>query len=60
MSSQKPHPAATYIRFADWRLHFGSLSKEAKHTVNVVIKTALRKYDHYGAEQILSNLTELN
>ena len=60
MSSQQPHPTATYIRFADWRLHFGSVSKEAKHTVDVVIKTARRKYDYYKAEQILSNLTELN
>ncbi|MEG4082849.1 leucine-rich repeat domain-containing protein [Microcoleus sp. POL10_C6] len=58
MSSQQPDPTATYIPFAR-RLHLGSLSKEAKHTVMVLLKTA-RKYDYYKTEEILSNLTDLN
>jgi internalin A len=59
MSSQQPNPVTPYIRFADWCLNFDSLSEEAKHTVEVLSKTA-RTSNCYEAEQILSNLTSLN
>ncbi|MEG4250729.1 leucine-rich repeat domain-containing protein [Microcoleus sp. Pol10D4] len=55
MSSQQPNPTTT----SDWRLHFGSLSQEAKHTVKVLLLIA-RKSGFYKLEQILSNLTNLN
>ncbi|MEG5162530.1 leucine-rich repeat domain-containing protein [Microcoleus sp. AT3-A2] len=55
MSSQQPNPTTT----SDWRLHFGSLSQEAKHTVNVLLLIA-RNSGFYKLEQILSNLTNLN
>ncbi|MEG4861395.1 leucine-rich repeat domain-containing protein [Microcoleus sp. K1-B6] len=55
MSSEQPNPTTT----SDWRLHFGSLSQEAKHTVKVLLLTA-RKSGFYKLEEILSNLTDLN
>ncbi|WP_293349797.1 MULTISPECIES: leucine-rich repeat domain-containing protein [unclassified Microcoleus] len=54
MSSQQPHPTTPYIRFADWCLHFDSLSEEAKHTVELLLKKAGTS-DCYEAEQILLN-----
>jgi internalin A len=57
-----PEPQANQINFtsfADWCKHKDSLSKEARHTVEVLLKKAGTS-DCNEAEKVLLNLTELN
>ncbi|HAX76201.1 MAG TPA: leucine-rich repeat domain-containing protein, partial [Cyanobacteria bacterium UBA11372] len=58
MSSQ-PNQTTNFTTFADWCLHFDSLTEAAKHTVEVLLKYA-NTSDCYEADRILSNLTWLN
>jgi internalin A len=57
-----PEPQANqpiyFSSFADWCKHKDSLSKEARHTVEVLLKEAGTS-DCNEAEKVLSNLTEL-
>jgi internalin A len=58
MSEQQPNQNLTFSRFADWCLHKDSLSAEARHTVEVLLKKAGTS-DCYEAEKILSSYTNL-
>ncbi|MDZ8051065.1 MAG: leucine-rich repeat domain-containing protein [Aulosira sp. ZfuVER01] len=58
MSEPQPNQTPNFRRFADWCLHKDSLSTEARHTVEVLLKKADTS-DCYEAEQVLANCTEL-
>ncbi len=58
MSSQ-PNQTTNFTTFADWCLHFDSLTEAAKHTVEVLLQYA-NTSDCYEADRILSNLTQLD
>jgi internalin A len=58
MSEPQPNPAE-FNSFADWCLHKDSLSKEARHTVELLLKKAGTS-DINEANRILSNQSYLN
>ncbi|GET42370.1 leucine-rich repeat domain-containing protein [Microseira wollei] len=58
MSEQKPNQNPTFSSFADWCLNKDSISKEARHTVEVLLEYA-KTSDCYEADRILSSCTEL-
>ncbi len=55
MSELQPNLAPIFSSFADWCLHKDSLSKEARHTVEALLKYA-RTSDCNEADRILTNL----
>ncbi|TAF00131.1 MAG: hypothetical protein EAZ79_03595 [Oscillatoriales cyanobacterium] len=57
MSEPQPNPA-NFSSFADWCLHKDSLSPEAKHTVEILLKCAGTS-DINEANRILSSSNEL-
>jgi internalin A len=59
MSEQKPNHNPTFSSFADWCKNKDSLSKEARKTVEALLKDA-RTSDCNEAERILSSCTELS
>ena len=59
MSEPQENQPINFSSFADWCKHKDSLSKEARHTVNMLLQKA-RTSDGNEAEKILSNFTELN
>ncbi|MBD2184671.1 leucine-rich repeat domain-containing protein [Aerosakkonema funiforme] len=59
MSAQNENNTSNFHTFADWCLHFNDLSKESKHTVEVLLAKAGTS-DGNKAEEILSNCTELD
>ncbi|HBE37033.1 MAG TPA: leucine-rich repeat domain-containing protein, partial [Cyanobacteria bacterium UBA11368] len=58
MSRSQPNQPPTFTSFADYCLHFDSLTKAARHTVKVLLKIAGTS-DCNEADRILSNLTSL-
>jgi internalin A len=58
MSEPQANQPINFTRFADFCKHKNSLSKEARHTVEVLLKEAGTS-DCNEAEKVLSNLTEL-
>jgi internalin A len=59
MSEDKQNQTTTFTTFADWCRHKDSLSKDARHTVEVLLKRAgTRECDE--ANRILSSCTQLN
>ena len=58
MSEPQPNQPIICTSFGEWCFHKNSLSKEAKHTVEVLLKRAGTSYC-YKAERILSNTTSL-
>jgi len=59
MSEKQPNQPMSFSSFADWCRHIDSLSREARHTVKVLLKKA-ETDDGEEAEQILSSMTELD
>ncbi|MEG4302026.1 leucine-rich repeat domain-containing protein [Microcoleus sp. D3_18a_C4] len=59
MSEQQVKQPINLSSFADWCKHKDSLSKEARHTVNMLLQKAGTS-DGNEAEKILSNFTELD
>jgi internalin A len=59
MSEKEPNELMSFSSFADWCRHIDSLSREARHTVKVLLKKA-ETDDGEEAEQILSSMTELD
>jgi internalin A len=59
MSEKQPNQPMIFSRFADWCRHIDSLSEGARHTVKLLLNQAGTD-DAKAAEQILSNMTELN
>jgi internalin A len=59
MSEKQPNQPMSFSSFADWCRHIDSLSREARHTVKVLLKRA-ETDDGEEAEQILSSMTELD
>ncbi|MFB2923711.1 leucine-rich repeat domain-containing protein [Aerosakkonema funiforme] len=59
MSARNENNTSNFHTFADWCLHFNDLSKEPKHTVEVLLAKAGTS-DGNKAEEILSNCTELD
>jgi hypothetical protein len=59
MSEQKSGRSITFSSFADWYLQKDSLSQEAKHTVDILLKM-LGTSDINEANRILSTMDDLS
>ncbi|HAZ48390.1 MAG TPA: hypothetical protein DDW76_32015, partial [Cyanobacteria bacterium UBA11369] len=55
----QPNQTTNFTTFADWVLHFDSLTEAARHTVEMLLNAA-NTSDCNEADRILSNLTYLN
>src|SRR4028118_2209192 len=59
MSEKQSNEPMSFSHFADWYRHIDSLSQEARHTVEVLLKKA-RTDDEQEAERMLSSMTQLD
>ena len=59
MSEKQSNKPRSFSRFSDWCRHIDSLSEEARHTLEVLLKKAGTD-DAEAAERILSSITELD